>query len=116
MEEAFGIGALIGIDQEIVDSNLLRMGCIARYLFEPDNAKKTVKNEAPSHRWMGPPSITKMVSMQSSNKATQLFMEHALVLGKVTLSEGKDTMTFPDLSLCHCMRSAWNLPSNLQKH
>ena len=41
-EEALGIGSVLGVDQEIVKSNLLHMGGIARYLFERDNARMKV--------------------------------------------------------------------------
>lgn len=79
-EEALKIGSLIGIDHDIVRTNLRYMGGITRYLFEPDCAKLKVE-DAVTH--VDASSIMKMVSSQASNKAAELLMVHSLVLWKV---------------------------------
>lgn len=85
-EEALGIGSLIGVDQDIVKTNLRYMGGITRYLFEPDGAKLKVE-DAVTH--VDASSIMKMVSSQASNKAAELFMVHSLVLWKVDVANGR---------------------------
>jgi hypothetical protein len=83
-EEAFGIGSLIGVDHEVVKTNLLHMGGIARYLFEQDSAKRKVEEAVEQ---VNAEAITKLVSMQASSKGTELLLVYALVLWKV---DGED--------------------------
>jgi hypothetical protein len=95
-EEAFGIGSQIGVDQDIVKANLQYIGGITRYLFEPGIAVLKVKEAVTQ---VDASSITKMVSMQSSNKATELFMVHALVLWKVDIVDGEGYEETPRFEL-----------------
>ena len=83
-KEALDIASLIGVDHEVVKQNLAHMGGITRYLFEPDIAKQKVQEVV---RAVDASSITKMVSMQVANKATEQYMVHALVLWKVDVVE-----------------------------
>jgi ABC-type dipeptide/oligopeptide/nickel transport system ATPase subunit len=84
--EALGIASVLGVDHKIVETNHLHMGGIARYLFEPGYAMKKVKEAVKA---VDASSISKMVSMQVSNKATERFMVHALVLWKVDIVDGE---------------------------
>jgi hypothetical protein len=94
--EALGIASVIGVDHEIVKTNQLHMGGIARYLFEQDNAMKKVKEAVMA---VDASSITNMVSMQASNKATEQFMVHALVLWKVDIVNGEGYEDTPRFEL-----------------
>jgi hypothetical protein len=95
-EEALRIGSLIGVEQDIVKTNLRYMGGITRYLFEPGSAKLKVEDAV---RHVDASSITKMVSMQASNKAAELCMLHALVLWKVDVADGRGYDRIPRFEL-----------------
>lgn len=94
--EALEIASLIGVEHKIVKANLLHMGGIARYLFEPDNAKNKVKDAVTR---IDASSITKMVSMQATNKATEQHMVHAIVLWKVDIVNGEGYEDLPRFEL-----------------
>ena len=85
-EKALAIATLIGIPHDVVKTNLVHMAGVARYLFEPGAAKLKVDEAV---KQVDSSAITKMVSMQESNKATERFMVHALVLWKVDISNGR---------------------------
>mmetsp|Transcript_21074 Transcript_21074/g.58371 ORF Transcript_21074/g.58371 Transcript_21074/m.58371 type:complete len:541 (+) Transcript_21074:42-1664(+) len=85
-EEALAIASLIGISHDIVKTNLHHMGGVTRYLFEPGVAKLKVEEAT---KQVDASAITKMVSMQRSNKATKHSMVHVLILWKVDIVGGR---------------------------
>ena len=91
-EEAFEIGDILGVDKSVVRENLNHMTGITRYLFEPGFAKRKVEEAVEE---VNASRITKMVSMQASDRAENRVMVHSLVLWKV----GSDFMATPSFEL-----------------
>ena len=91
-EEARDIADIIGVNQAVINENWSHMEGIARYLFEPGAAKNKVE-EAVSE--VDATSISKMVSMQSSNRGQNRFTVHSLVLWK----KGKTFTDIPSFEL-----------------
>jgi hypothetical protein len=64
-QEALAIGKMIGVEETVIKETMGYMRGITRYLFEPDLAKRKVRNAVEE---VNATSIMKMVSMQSSNR------------------------------------------------
>ena len=80
LDEAKEIADIIGVDKAVVDQNWSHMEGITRYMFEPGAAKKKVQEAV---KEVNASSITKMVSMQASNRRENRSMVHSLVLWKM---------------------------------
>jgi hypothetical protein len=91
-EEAFEIGDMLGVEHSVIQENLNHMTGITRYLFEPGFAKRKVEEAVVE---VNASSISKMVSMQASNRAENRVMVHSLVLWKV----GSDFLALPSFEL-----------------
>lgn len=77
--EALDIAKIIGVEKAVVRSNFSHMEGITRYMFAPGAAKRKVVDAVAE---VDASSITKMVSMQASNRQENRFMVHSLVLWK----------------------------------
>ena len=91
-EEAFEIGDMLGVEHSVIEENLNHMTGITRYLLEPGFAKRKVEEAVVE---VNTSSISKMVSMQASNRAESCVMVHSLVLWKV----GSDFLALPSFEL-----------------
>jgi hypothetical protein len=89
-QEALAIGKMLGVEEHVVLDNLGYMKGITRYLFELGAAQRKVKEAVAE---VNASSITKMVSMQSSNRAENNVTVHSLVLWKAG-EDFTDTPTF----------------------
>lgn len=76
-EEAKAMAKIVGVTEEVVLENMTYMNGITRYLFAEGAAKAKVESAVKS---VSASAITKMVSMQSSNKREEQFAVHSLVL------------------------------------
>lgn len=79
-DEAREIADIIGVDKAVVENNWSHMEGITRYMFEPGAAKRKVEEAV---KEVNASSITKMVSMQASNRGENRIMVHSLVLWKM---------------------------------
>lgn len=83
---------MLGVDESLVRENLEHMAGITRYLFEPGFAKRKVEEAVEE---VNASRITRMVSMQASDRAENRVMVHSLVLWKV----GSDFTATPSFEL-----------------
>ena len=78
--EALEIGNMLGVDESVIRENFEHMAGITRYLFEPGFAKRKVLEAVEE---VNASRITRMVSMQASDRAENRVMVHSLVLWKI---------------------------------